>query len=86
MIPRFERSYPQEAEQIRLEHKQIRDSLLQLGIDLDLHSLRADTSAVFIEFLRAHARREEGLVCKWAQARLATWRTPSRDGEPAGRL
>ena len=70
ILPRFESSYPDEAEQIRLEHKQIRDSLLQLGIDLDLHSLRADAGAAFIQTLRAHAQREERLLYKWAQEEL----------------
>lgn len=70
MLPRFERSYPEEALQIRREHGQIRASLLQLGIDLDLHSLRAETVSAFIEDLRAHARREESLFYVWSREGL----------------
>jgi hypothetical protein len=67
MLPRFEKRYPEEAVQIRREHDQMRASMLQFGIDLDLHSLRAETVAAFIEGLRAHARREEGLFYVWSR-------------------
>jgi hemerythrin superfamily protein len=65
LIPRFRRDRPAEAAQICREHDQIRLRLAELGIALDLHALRADTVADFLDLLRAHARREEALFYPW---------------------
>jgi hemerythrin-like domain-containing protein len=71
MLPRFEKAYPEEAERIRVEHKQIRAALLQLGVDLDLHALRDETARAFIDALRQHAENEERLFYVWAQRELS---------------
>lgn len=70
LLPRFEKVYPEEAERIRVEHKQIRAALLQLGVDLDLHSLRDETARAFIDVLRKHAENEDRLFYAWAQREL----------------
>jgi hemerythrin-like domain-containing protein len=66
ILPAFARAHLAEAQGIRDEHAAIRAALVELGIDLDLHCLRAEGVEAFIELLRAHARREEGVMYPWA--------------------
>ena len=70
ILPAFARNHPAEAQGIRDEHASIRAALTELGVDLDLHCLRADRVEAFIALLRAHARREEGLLYPWASGAL----------------
>lgn len=67
ILPKFAREYPAEAARIRSEHVQIRSTVLQLGVDLDLHSLRDETAALFISTLRGHAEREEMMFYRWTR-------------------
>jgi hemerythrin superfamily protein len=66
ILPAFARAHQAEAQGIRDEHAAIRTALTELGVDLDLHCLRADRVEAFIQLLRAHARREEGVLYPWA--------------------
>lgn len=68
ILPAFSREHRGEAEGIREEHARIRAALLEMGIDLDLHCLRAERVEAFVALLRAHARREEALLYPWASA------------------
>lgn len=70
VLPLFERMDPAEAERIRAEHGRIRDLLAELGVMLDLHALREEKVAEFIDFLRAHAAREESALYPWAEREL----------------
>jgi hemerythrin-like domain-containing protein len=69
-LPDFAREHPEEAREIRSDHAAIRSALVQMGIDLELHALRADAVAAFVEGLKAHARREEHLLYPWAARSL----------------
>jgi hemerythrin-like domain-containing protein len=66
ILPAFSREHGDEAQAIRQEHARIRAGLTELGIDLDLHCLRAERVESFIDLLRSHARREEALLYPWA--------------------
>jgi hemerythrin-like domain-containing protein len=66
ILPAFSREHLVEAQGIRDEHARIRAGLTELGIDLDLHCLRAERVEAFIGLLRAHAQREEALLYPWA--------------------
>ncbi len=70
ILPGFEKCFPHEAARIRREHGDIRKALEQLGIELDLHTLRCETAAEFISSLRAHAQHEDELFYNWAQSQL----------------
>ena len=72
LIPRFRRDCPAQAAQICREHAEIRGALAQLGIGLDLNSLRADAVIDFVALLRGHARREEELFYRWVQRQSPT--------------
>jgi hemerythrin-like domain-containing protein len=49
------------------EHAAIRGELLEMGLNLDLHLLRAERVAAFVDQLRAHSRREEHALYARAQ-------------------
>ena len=66
ILPGFSRAHRSEAQGIRDEHAAIRAALTEMGIDLDLHCLRAERVEAFIALLRAHAGREESLLYPWA--------------------
>ena len=70
LLPAFGQSAPTEAQGLLDEHTQIREKLTELGIDLELHCLSADRVRAFIDDLRAHAAREEGLLYPWAARQL----------------
>jgi hypothetical protein len=71
LIPPFRREHPAEAAMLLREHAEIRLTLAEMGISLDLHALRADAVADFIARLRIHAGREEELFYPWMAAHLA---------------
>ena len=71
LIPALAEDRPGEARTLLDEHAQIRIKLLQLGGDLDLHCLRAERVAAFVETLRAHAHREEHIFYPWVDKQLA---------------
>jgi len=70
VLPLFGKSKPTEAKELLDEHARIRERLLALAIDLDLHSLRPEEVKVFLGELRAHAAREELLLYPWAERQL----------------
>ena len=53
-----------------MEHARIRQLLGELGVGVDLHLVRLELAREFIDFLRAHARREEALLYRWAASDL----------------
>jgi hemerythrin-like domain-containing protein len=65
LIPALARDRPVEAQTLLDDHARIRVQLLQLGFDLDLHCLRADTVESFVDALRTHAHREENIFYPW---------------------
>jgi hemerythrin-like domain-containing protein len=70
ILPKFERACPADAERVRREHHTIRARLVELGVDLDLHSLCPDSARHFIEALRQHAVFEESVFYPWSQSHL----------------
>ena len=70
LIRLFGEVQPLEARELMAEHQQIRVTATEMGIDLDLHCLRAARVQAFIDQLRAHAQREERLLYPWATQRL----------------
>jgi len=62
LLPIFERDYPNETEGLLEEHASIRRLLADLGVRIELHALREQHVRHFIQFLQAHAAREESLL------------------------
>ena len=71
LIPALAQDRPGEAQTLLDEHAQIRIKLLQLGVDLDLHCLRAERVEAFVDALRAHAAREEHIFYPWVDKHVA---------------
>ena len=80
ILPGFARDNAADAEMIREEHAAIREALVEMGIDLDLHLLRADAVQSFCDRLRAHAAREEAAMYRWASDNVprGQWGTMGR--------
>ena len=70
VIPAFATVDRAAARELLDEHAQIRAQLLELGVAMDLHHLRFETSQEFIRILRSHAAREDNLLYRWADTRL----------------
>jgi hemerythrin-like domain-containing protein len=71
LLPALERVDPEEAAALAADHRAIRARLTELGIGVDLHLTRASAVAELVEMLRAHARREDALLYRWADEVLS---------------
>ena len=67
LLPAFSADHPSEAQALLAEHEQIRRTLSELGVGLDLHLARTEVVSDFIARLRSHARREDELMYRWAE-------------------
>ncbi len=70
LLPALFAAAPQDARVIVQEHRHIRSRLAELGVAVDLHTLRLETARLFIDELRAHARTEDRLLYAWGDAHL----------------
>jgi len=74
LMPKFLEFNALDAVDLLRDHQRIRDKLLALGVGVDLHQTRHTQVAEFLRELRAHARREDELMYRWAEQCL--------EGEP----
>lgn len=70
VLPAFANVDASAARELLADHAEIRAQLLELGVAMDLHRLRFETSQEFIRILRSHAAREDNLLYRWADTRL----------------
>lgn len=80
LFPAFARSSPeaaQVAQELRAEHSIIRQLLDGLGLDIQLHLIRAVAIERFVEALRQHARRESETLYPWLLLRAPVPRQPA---------
>jgi hemerythrin superfamily protein len=70
MLPAFANVAPEESAGLAREHEHFRLRLSELGAALDLHLVRLDTARAFADELRDHARKEDGLLYRWADTNL----------------
>lgn len=66
ILPGFARQDAAGARAILADHAEIRSGLLEMGVDLDLHLVRAEAIETFVRQLKEHARREEAALYAWA--------------------
>ena len=64
-LARFAREHPDEARAIREQHEQLRTAMIELGVMLDLHLMRAELVNEFLDRLRAHAAEENRVLYPW---------------------
>lgn len=70
LIPALAQDRPGEARVLLEEHARMRVTVLQLGVELELHCLRAERVESFLDALRAHALREENVFYPWVDRQL----------------
>ena len=70
VLPAFALVFPDEAKRIVADHDHFRARLLELGVAVDLHTIRVDVATDFIHELREHAAREDALLYRWADQNL----------------
>ena len=80
ILPGFAQHDAPGARAILADHGEIRRDLLEMGLNLDLHLLRAEAVEGFVQRLKAHARREDEALYPWAEHHVATsrWRSIRR--------
>jgi iron-sulfur cluster repair protein YtfE (RIC family) len=71
LLPDFAAYDPEGARTIRDEHEAIRELLLQVAVDVELHAARLERLQRLIEMLHAHAAREDAVMYPWAQVHLS---------------
>jgi hemerythrin-like domain-containing protein len=70
LLPVLARTEPAEARDLLAEHAEIRSRLLDLGVRVDLHTIRLDTAQELIALLRAHAGKEDEILYSFADKHL----------------
>lgn len=70
VLPAYDPVDPIDTARIRAEHALLREQLVSLGVEVELHVIGPATIERFVETLRAHARHEEHHLYPWAQANL----------------
>jgi hemerythrin-like domain-containing protein len=66
LFPELARTQPDEARALLAEHAEIRTRLLELGIRVDLHTIRLDVTKELVDLLRKHAAKEDDILYPWA--------------------
>jgi iron-sulfur cluster repair protein YtfE (RIC family) len=66
LLPLLEASDPAEVARIRVEHSRIRDLLTELGLAVELHTIREAKILELIALLQAHAKHENGALYRLA--------------------
>jgi hemerythrin-like domain-containing protein len=59
LLPLIEASHPAEVQRTLLEHTRIRDLISELGVAIELHTVRRSDIQSLIDLLRAHSERED---------------------------
>ena len=71
LFPAYAEHAPDDARKLREEHDDLRRVLFRIGVDVELHLVRAQTVERLIAELRAHAAREDTGLYAWAATHLS---------------
>lgn len=66
LLPLLEASDPDEVARIRLEHAHIRNALAELGVAVELHTIRESKISELISLIEAHASHENAALYRLA--------------------
>lgn len=70
LLPGFAAAHPDDAEALAAAHRAIRARLDQVGLEVELHLVRAAWVEEMIARLRTHAAIEDTLLYPWARVHL----------------
>ncbi|HEX7840304.1 MAG TPA: hemerythrin domain-containing protein [Kofleriaceae bacterium] len=71
VIPAYQRVDPENAQELRDQHARLRAQAFEIGVAIQLHTIRCEQLQQFVAELRAHARNEEASLYRWADRHLA---------------
>jgi hemerythrin-like domain-containing protein len=66
LFPALLRADERDGRALLEEHKHIRRRLMELGAEVDLHTVRLTEARGFIDELKAHAAHEDAILYAWA--------------------
>lgn len=66
VLPSFQRVNPSETAKLQDEHATVRSLLVDIGVGLELHTVKEEHVQRLVELLRSHAAREDALLYRWA--------------------
>ena len=74
LLPRYAEANAEDAAQLMADHAEFRKILLELGVEGDLHTIRLERVRELASALRAHAKRENDGLYRWAAGQTITMR------------
>ena len=74
LFPLVASAHRDEIEQLRTEHQHIRRALSELGVAVELHTLRKASADELIVYLEQHALREDHSLYQWLDESVAAQR------------
>ena len=70
LLPRYAQHAPDDARKLLDDHEELRRLLYRIGVDVELHIVRAATVDQLVARLRAHAAHEDAGLYAWAAGGL----------------
>lgn len=70
LLPGYAEYAPEDARALREQHDELRRALFRIGVDVELHVVRAHHVDRLIAELRAHAAHEDAGLYAWAASHL----------------
>ena len=71
LFPAYQHAEPENAQDLRDQHAQLREQALEIGIAVQLHTVRMEQIQAFVAALRAHAQCEEAWLYRWADRHVS---------------
>lgn len=66
LFPAYQHDEPENAQVLRAQHARLRTHALEIGVAVELHTVRLEQIEGFIAELQTHARCEEAALYRWA--------------------
>jgi len=66
LFPAYQHDEPENAQQLREQHARLRELAFEIGVAVELHTIRMEQLQAFVAALRAHGRLEEASLYRWA--------------------
>jgi hypothetical protein len=70
ILPEYEKYAPVDAAMVSAAHDDLRRQLFRIGVDVELHCVRAEALEHLVQTLRSHAAHEDRGMYPWAETHL----------------
>lgn len=85
VLPAYHHAEPENAQRLREQHARLREQALEIGVAIQLHTVRLAQLRAFVAALREHASCEEASMYRWAERhvpedlrhRMCAWLGPA---------